>query len=157
MLKIPKSLAHQTIFIDTTAFIAFIDSSNPFHQTTKNIFWELARQRWRLITTNFVVADTYNWIVSEIGLESARVWLKIAHELNIERITAEDEVLAEEILNTQLVQDAICYTMAANFAVMQRLGIEQVFSFKHAYQDFGFLPYIDFPQMIPSSSNLVGY
>lgn len=145
MLKIPKSLAHQVIFVDTSAFVALVNPSSPVHQPSKDIFWELAKQRWRLITTNLVVADTYNWIVSEMGLELARTWLKVAQELNIERITFEDEMLAAEILQTQLMQDAICYSTAANFAVMQRLGIEQVFSFKRVYKDFGFFPYKDLP------------
>ncbi|MBS3976903.1 MAG: hypothetical protein KGZ75_09315 [Syntrophomonadaceae bacterium] len=148
MLKIPKSLAHQVVFVDTSAFVTLIDPSGPEHKFSKEIFWELAKQRWRLITTNFVIADTYNWIIAEMGLELARTWLKVAHQLNVERITLEDEVLAAEILQGKPIEGSICYTIAVNIAVMQRLGIEQVFSFEQVYKDYGFSLYKDLPGLL---------
>lgn len=148
MLRIPKSLAHQVVFVDTSAFITLIDPSGPGHKFSKEIFWELAKQRWRLITTNFVIAGTYNWIIAEMGLELARTWIKVSHQLNVEMITLEDEVLAAEILQGQLIKGSICYTIAVNFAVLQRLGIEQVFSFEQVYKDYGFFLYKDLPSLL---------
>lgn len=152
VLRIPNTIKEQVIFVDTSAFYACFASNDSQHRKARDLFTELARDRWRLVTTNMVVAETYNLVLRELGYHQACQWLEVSQELNIERVMEYDEDVAREILKKN-PQKLYSYPDATSFAVMLRLGLDQCVDFSNHYRDFGFFPFKDLPQILATTGS----
>ncbi|MEW8959054.1 MAG: hypothetical protein AB2448_08080, partial [Moorella sp. (in: firmicutes)] len=49
------------IFIDTGAFIALGWEKDPYHEIAVN-FYRSHRNKWRMFTSNYIIAETYTWL-----------------------------------------------------------------------------------------------
>lgn len=58
----------------------------------------------------------------------------------MERVTEEDEQRAKEIIFTY-IDKSFSYSDATTFAVMERLGINEVLAFDQHFPQYGFIPY----------------
>ena len=59
------------VFIDSGAFIAFLDRSDELHEQVVALF---ARRPRRWMTSAFVVAETYGWFLHRLGEDAARAF-----------------------------------------------------------------------------------
>ena len=129
-----------TLFVDTSAWFALADKSDNYHQKAINIYPGLIKDFDNLITTNFVIAETYILIRRSLGHQAAVIFLEsITTSPRIRKIYS-DRVLeekAEDILRKYQDQD-FSYTDAVSFAVMKQYGIEQAFSFDEHFNTAGF-------------------
>ena len=57
----------KTVFVDTSGFYALLDRTDPFHNTAKDAFQRAEQQKWRLVTTNYVVHETWALIQHRLG------------------------------------------------------------------------------------------
>lgn len=127
------------VLVDTAAFVALSDRRDGLHQTARQIRARLISQHARLLTTNFVFAETHALLAKRIGLEAALdVCLALrTGPIQLVRIAEEDENRAIDILTRNTDKD-FSYTDATSFAVMERLGIEMAFTFDHHFGQYGF-------------------
>lgn len=125
----------EKIIVDTSAIYALIDRSDDYHERAKNLFKKLSEQDVDLIITNFIVAETHALILSRIGHELARRWIKNL-VWKIERVTEQDEKRAREIL-IAYEDKSFSYTDATTFAVMERLKLSVALAFDHHFTQFG--------------------
>jgi predicted nucleic acid-binding protein len=125
----------EKIMVDTSAVYALIDRSDDWHEKAKNLFKKLSEKDVDLILTNFILAETHALILSRIGHELAREWVKNL-VWKIERVKEEDEKRAREII-IAYKDKSFSYTDATTFAVMERLKLNVALAFDNHFTQFG--------------------
>ena len=63
------------VFVDTSGFYAFLDRTDPFHDKAKNLFVRARDEKWRLLTTSYVVHESWALIQARLGCEAVEDWL----------------------------------------------------------------------------------
>jgi predicted nucleic acid-binding protein len=127
------------VFVDTSAFGALLNGADADHRAALAIANNLARERRRLITTNFVVAETHALLLSRGGRDLAlqslyRIDQGVEHTV---RVSEEDERRARWIIERYRDKD-FSLVDALSFAVMERLGIDHAFTFDRHFAQYGF-------------------
>ena len=115
------------ILADTSATYALLDRSDRNHARAVSLARLMRRRRLTPLLTNFIVGETHGLVLSRLGSGLARRWL-FGNVWPIERITADDEVRARDILR-RYDDKSFSYVDATSFSLMERLGIRQAFSF----------------------------
>lgn len=122
-----------SLFVDTGAWYALVDSRDPAHDKAKLYFSE---NRMSMITTNFVFDETITLIRKKLGWQTAYDFgemLRSSERLKIIPVLIEDEQKAWSIFFKYRDQD-FSYTDCSSFAVMLRLKIGSVFTFDHHFK-----------------------
>ena len=135
-------------FVDTAAYYALADADDANHPSARVILTQLWTERWRLVTTNFVLAEIHALVLHRLGRTPALRALsniRSSPATQIVRVTAADEVRAWAII-TQYTDKLFSYTDATSFAVMERLGLTQVFTFDRDFTQYGFIQLTLTPQ-----------
>jgi len=133
------------IFIDTAAFIALVDSTDRNHQLAKGCYREIIRSRDRLISSNFIMCETLNYLRTRISYKIAIEFRESVYKsdiLEIIPISMEAEEEAYKIFKKYRDKD-FSFTDCTSFALMEREKIKKVFSFDHHFMQYGSF------QMIP--------
>lgn len=125
----------ERIMVDTSAIYALIDRSDACHEKAKYLFKKLSERDVDLILTNFILAETHALILSRLGHELAREWVKNLI-WKVERVKEEDEKRAREIIITYK-DKSFSYTDATTFAVMERLKLNVALTFDNHFTQFG--------------------
>jgi predicted nucleic acid-binding protein len=126
------------IFIDTSANFAIVNKKDIDHIAAINFLKEATEKRCGLISTNFILAETYTLIMRKIGREIAIRYIKdFRNPAFIIRVLQTDEEKAWDIILKHKDKD-YTYTDATSFAVMERLGIKKAFAFDKHFEQYGF-------------------
>ncbi len=131
----------QRVFVDTSAFIALLDPRDDCHVQAVHVEQALASQAARLITTNFVLDETYTGLRGKIqhsAILRFRDSVRQSRRLTVVRITEELEDQAWEIFARYDDKD-FSFTDCTSFAVMRQLGITAAFAFDEHFEQFGFI------------------
>lgn len=64
----------KTVFVDTSGFYAFLDGSDPFHATAADCFRRAVDERWQLVTTSYVLHESWAVIQARLGWEAIDAW-----------------------------------------------------------------------------------
>ena len=96
-------------------------------------------ERRRLVTTNYVLAELHALLLARVGRRIALTVILdlIASETTMVRVGEDEERRALEILRTYADKD-FTFVDATSFAVMERLGITQAFTFDRHFGQYGF-------------------
>lgn len=130
------------VFVDTSGFFGLFNGTDTWHADALMIQARLVSEPWRLVTTNWIVAETHALMLSRLGRARAHQMLEQfdfdagAGELTIVRVEPEDEVRAREIIRRYDDKD-FSLTDATSFAVMDRLGITTAFTFDRNFVQYG--------------------
>jgi len=114
--------------VDTSAYYALIDRSERTHQDAVVIQRRLMQERWRLWTTNFILAEIHALTLNRLGYHTALTVLQRidASNTTIIRVTADDERSARALI-VRYYDKAFSLTDALSFVVMERLDISHAF------------------------------
>jgi predicted nucleic acid-binding protein len=63
------------VFVDTSGFYAFLDGTDPFHDTSKNLFLKGAEEGWHFFTSSFVVHESWALIQARLGWDAVEDFL----------------------------------------------------------------------------------
>ncbi len=69
------ALAGQQVLMDTGAYFALADTTETRHPAANDVRQRRTRERWRLLTTNFIVAETHALMLVRLGYHFARRFL----------------------------------------------------------------------------------
>lgn len=128
------------VLIDTGAFYAFADASDSHHRESVAVFTDLRDKRDYLLTTSFIVAETHALLLNRLNREAAIQFLKDTEEethISVIWVTPADVEKAREIIY-RYADKSFSLTDAISFAVMERLRIDQAFTFDHNFAQYGF-------------------
>lgn len=125
-----------SVFVDTSALYALINRSDIDHGRAIDCLSSLSDGNTSLITSNFILSETYTLILYKIGRTTAlRVINGIRESYEIERISLKDEENAWQII-TDFDDKNFSYVDATTFAIMTRLGLGEVFSFDDHFNQY---------------------
>lgn len=128
------------IFIDTEAFIALADMDDKYHLAAVNCFSRLLASQSPLMTSNFIVDETYTRLRRLLGSKAALRFgesLKAgANSIEIATITEDVEEIAWDFLKKFSDQD-LSYTDATSFALMKLKKTKEVFGFGQHFRLVG--------------------
>lgn len=123
----------------TAAFLALIDRNDSYHRRSVAVLESLRIQRYRLVTTKYVIYESHAGILNAVGTREARAFLEgMANSwTRLVRVKGEDEARAKEILSRYLDKGySLCD--ATSFAVMERLKMTLAFTFDDHFIQQGF-------------------
>lgn len=126
------------IFVDTGALFAAANAKDKDHQKAKDFLTKLAEEKVILLVTNFIISEIYTLMLRKIGRDEAIEYVeKLRNTAEIERVSKEDENKAWQIILRYRDKD-FSYVDATSFAVMERLGIRDAFSFDERFEQYSF-------------------
>ncbi len=125
-------------FVDTGAYYALTDAKDPNHTAARSIATRVGKERWRLFTTNMILAETHALVLARVGRGVA---LRVLQEIDrsavtVVRVTPDDENRAREILVTYDDKN-FSLTDATSFVVMERLSTPYAFTFDKNFHQYG--------------------
>src|SRR5439155_8812665 len=85
------------VFVDTGAFYAALNRKDLNHRAAAGFFERALVEGWRLITSNFVVAESHALILARLGRAFAVSWLRCVPAAVI-RVSRDDEQKALRII-----------------------------------------------------------
>lgn len=126
------------IFIDTSAFYALLDRDDENHRKAKNAWALLLRNENVLLTSNYVLVETFALIQHRLSIEAVRgLQNNILPLVNVEFVSAElhrsgvSAILSASRRNLSLVD-------CVNFEMMRTLEIRSVLAFDPHFKEQGF-------------------
>ena len=127
------------IFVDTSAYYAAAAENDENHDTAVVILSAFERERVRLFTTLYVLAELHALVISR--RRNPRLALTLLRNIEsgsttIIPVTSRDQALARIIL-AQYDDKLYSLTDALSFAIMERLGIFRVFTFDENFTQHG--------------------
>ncbi len=143
----PRTFQPGLAFVDTSAHYAITNPEDKNHQIARRVSILLTENRWRLFTTNFIVAETHALTLTRLGRSIA---LRVLQQFDqnptaVIRVAPADERRARAIIE-QYADKNFSFTDASSFAIMDRLGITHAFHFDRNFREYG--RFIDLAQQI---------
>jgi predicted nucleic acid-binding protein len=131
----------EDIFVDTSAWIALVDKDDSHHKEAASSYPSLLKNHRNLITSNFVIAETYIIILNELGHKLAIDFLeKLKASPRILKIYSNEDIEAEaEPILVEYSDQDFSYTDAVSFVIMKRQKIRKAFSFDKHFVIAGFV------------------
>jgi predicted nucleic acid-binding protein len=65
------------VFVDTSGFYAFLDGTDPFNTQSVKLFELAEEDGWQLITTNYVIHESWALIQARLGWDAVEAWLQV--------------------------------------------------------------------------------
>ena len=129
------------LFVDTSAWFAYANRKDPKHSDVGEI---LRTFPGSLVTSNYVFDETVSLCLYRLGHHAARMVgsvLRESDEVDMVRVTIEDEVAAWELFSNRADQD-YSFTDCTSFTLMRRLGLDTVLALgtDFATENFTVLP-----------------
>lgn len=128
------------VFVDTSFFKAFIDKNDEFNNQALQILIKLKSSNSLLVTSNYILDETFTVIRSKCTLDLAKDFKKALEEfegnLYIVRVLVKDERDAWEYFLKDWRN--LSFTDCVSFAMMKRLGIIRAATFDNHFQRAGF-------------------
>ncbi len=129
------------IYIDTGAFLGRYLVRDQHHDQACAGWRLLAERRERCATSNFVLDETFTLLGRrasyEFAAERSRNLLK-STTLQILRPEADDELAAVAFFE-KFADQKVSFTDCISFALMQKSGLKEVFSFDQHFERAGFV------------------
>lgn len=126
----------QKALVDTGAIYAVLCRNDRNHDQALDSLRRMQKEKVMPVLTNYILTETHALLAARLGHDAARMWVR-SNIWPVERATEEDEKRAREILLTGRGGDCTLAD-AVSFAMMERLGIDKVFTFDDNFALYGF-------------------
>lgn len=129
------------VLVDSGAWIGVANPRDTYHDEATSIYRRLVVDQVPLVTTDLIVAESYNLIRRTRGSAGAFEFLRRLRRMaRITRVPLTPLVaeLAEQLLEQYADQD-FSYVDAVSFVVMRERGIVNAFAFDHHFMTAGFV------------------
>lgn len=115
------------VFIDSSAIVALVDQDDTSHQDAVTAYHGLVAAGYRLFTTNYVLAESYDLLRTGVGHAVARQWLKDSG-LATYHADEQDERRARRMVLKARGAQGLTITDAISLIVMERFGVSDAFA-----------------------------
>jgi uncharacterized protein len=126
------------VFVDTSGFYALLVASDAFHERARAAFNGLRREDARMITTSYVLAETYALLQRRVGLDAVEAFRRgFAPLLDVVWV---DASVHEHALDHLLKYGnaSVSLVDATSFVVMRGRSIERALTFDVPFKEEGF-------------------
>lgn len=117
----------QVAFVDASALVALADAGDTSHAAAVAAYRDLVAAGYRFFTTDFMIAEAFDLLRHGMGVDVARNWLRACH-IPICPVEERDIAQAKQRVIDDLRPDGLGLADAISLAVMDRLGINDVFA-----------------------------
>jgi predicted nucleic acid-binding protein len=127
------------VLIDTSAFHALQNAGDAReHEPAKTIAKQLQADRAILVTTNYILDETYTLLRALLGHKVAVAFGREIRRGGIEIVQIDESIQRDawKIFESYSDKD-FSFTDCTSFVVMQRSGIEIAFTFDRHFQQYG--------------------
>ncbi len=126
------------VFVDTSAILALLVATDEAHPAAKMAFARLAAREAALLTTSYVLVETYALLGRRLGMEAVRGFREQFAPL-LEVIWV-DQDLHNRALDTLLQRGSrqLSLVDVTSFLVIGEQQIEEVFAFDRHFENEGF-------------------
>jgi uncharacterized protein len=126
------------IFVDTSAFYALLDRDDRNHQRAKKKWVEIIDRSSVLVTSNYVLVETFALLQSRLGLEAVRGFQEsVLPILKVEFVLPEMHRAAIAAL-LSAGRRRLSLVDCISFELMRDLGIKMVLTFDPHFKEQGF-------------------
>jgi predicted nucleic acid-binding protein len=126
------------VFIDTSAFYALLDRNDRNHPKGKEKWFEILRLSSVLVTSNYVLVETFALLQSRLGLEAVRGFQEgVLPILNVEFVVSDLHRAAVAAL-LSAGRRRLSLVDCVSFEVMRDLGIRTALTFDMHFKEQGF-------------------
>jgi predicted nucleic acid-binding protein len=140
------------IFVDTWAWIALADKSDPYHRQAKAEHKKLRRAPGQYVTTDYVLSETITYLYPTIGAIQAQTFINTiltsvdAGQYSLVHVSTEQFRRAWDLRQKYHDKPDISFVDFTSMVVMQDLGLTDIFTGDAHFQqvNLGF-------QLIPGS------
>lgn len=129
-----------TVLVDTAAWIALVNTRDELHNRAELTMSELRSRNVALVTTEFVLLEVANALCTSAWRAKGVKLIDGFRSLSNLRITPADTMLLAEAwaLYRSRPDKEWSLTDCTSIVVMQKEGIEQVFTSDHHFEQAGF-------------------
>lgn len=133
------------IFVDTSAWIAIEDEKDINHSQALQFKQELLVSRARLVTTNYILDETYTLMLLDVGYSRT---VKFKHKLDgliftnliiIVHITPEIERSAWNAFERFNKDKTWSFTDCTSKTIMEWFGLQEAFTFDRHFEQMSFV------------------
>lgn len=131
-----------TLFVDTGGWVALFNSTDRDHSRAVDYWHEIREERRPLLTTNYVLDETYTLIRrTRAGLAGAVDFHELVTKSQIVEIEEIDSRLRSRAwqLFTRYDDKVLSFTDCTSFALLQARGLFEVFAFDGDFAQVGFV------------------
>lgn len=126
-------------FADTGAFIALVDPEDKHHGPAKEFLRAFIEGGGKLVTTNYVVCETLNFLRARISYENAvhfreAVLKNPAVEILVMTLPLDEAAFA---IFKNYSDKNFSFTDCTSFAVMEAMRIKKAFAFDRHFEQYG--------------------
>ncbi len=127
----------KTVFADTSGFYASLDRTDPFHAEAARCFRQAKAEGWRLVTSNYVVHETWALVQNRLGWDAVDAFLDAL--LPLCEMTWVDEALYQAGVARcrRERQRQLSLTDCVSFELMSRLGLIEAIARDKHFARFG--------------------
>ena len=128
------------VFVDTCMFKALIDRKDEFHEKAVRIWEKIEKGKDELMTSNYVLDESFTLIRLRCGLEKANDLRKMVSSsgdrLKVVRVTMADEAGAWKWFVKNWSK--LSFTDCVSFSMMKGLEVKRVAGFDGHFKRAGF-------------------
>lgn len=126
------------VFVDTSAFLALLVSSDRTHASANQPFTHLRARGAPLFTTSYVLVETYALLGRRFGMEAIRSFRgQFAPLVEVAWVDQETHERGLDLLLDRGLED-LSLVDATSFVVARAQGVEEVFAFDPHFEREGF-------------------
>jgi predicted nucleic acid-binding protein len=127
------------VFLDTGAFLALADEDDDYHSVAKSVHTQLLVAHAQLLTSNFVLAETYTLIRFKVGHRAGVEFIKRFDSTGIKilRVTEAIEQAARAIF-IRYDDKEFSFVDCTSFALIDHHRLDQAFAFDSHFRQYRF-------------------
>ena len=129
-----------TVFVDANAWIALNHRRDQFHKNAIKQNRQLLKNGSRYITTNYVLSESYTWLLRRVGHFAAVEFgesIRKSEVTMLVHVTEEIDNEAWEIFK-RYSDKTFSFVDCTSFVVMRHYDVTQVFTNDHHFVQMGF-------------------
>jgi predicted nucleic acid-binding protein len=126
-------------FLDTGAFLALADEDDRYHAAAKSTYTDLLQSKAHLLTSDFVLSETYTLIRFKVGHQAAVEFMKRLDRTGIKvlRVSEAIEQTAKAIFVRYDDKD-FSFVDCTSFALIDHHQLDHVFAFDGHFRQYRF-------------------
>lgn len=129
---------NNTVFVDTSAFYALMDSSDKHHAEAAALWTSLIEENFQLLTTNYVALETVALLQNRLGFDASSLWY--GDILGVVKVLWTDEYLHRLAFELwlSLGKRRLSLVDCVSFVAMRQHQCIRAFCFDRHFADEGF-------------------
>jgi len=130
-----------SVFVDTSALIAFLDAEDPGHGVCRDAWRHAILEGEGLVTTDYVLLEAVAVAQRRWGLDAVRTLVdEYVPLIEVDSVSAEDRTAALGAL-LAAGRRHLSLVDCVSFTIMRRLGIREYLGLDPHFEEQGFAPY----------------